>query len=127
MINEHSKIQTTVFFHKIFPILHRFPFDVKNPCGYTIAVALEYIFTTNALFMVLCLLGFAFGTCLTLISLAKDITCDVSNFNESARVKDDHSKIVKQFSQLIDFHSDAKQLSRFICRYISKKILLIPN
>lgn len=93
--------------------MYRFPFEVKNPCGYTIAVTLEYIFTINVLFIVLCLLSFAFGTCLTLISLAKDIKYEMHSLNENASAKDGQLKIVKQFSELIDIHSDAKQFRRY--------------
>lgn len=46
-----------------------------------------------------------------LISLTKDIKYDVYGLNESAKAKDDQPKIVKQFSQLIECHSDAKKLS----------------
>lgn len=84
---------------------------MKNPFGYTIAVALEYLFTTNIWIPALCLLSFAFGTCLTLISLTEDIKCDVDGLNASARAKDDKLKIATKFFQLIEFHSDARQFS----------------
>lgn len=84
---------------------------MKNPFGYTIAIALEYIFITNLLFPVACALGYAFGSCSTLISIAKDITRDVLKLNKIARFKDDRQKISKEFSQLIEIHSNAQQLS----------------
>lgn len=70
---------------------------MKNPLGYTIAVALEYILTVNLLYLVLCLLGFAFGICSTIISLTKDIKYDVNGLNVSAKAKDDQRKIAKEF------------------------------
>lgn len=92
-----------------FCVVYRFPFDVKNPLGYTIAVALEYIFIVNLMLPVLCLVSFALETCLVLISLTKDVKCDVNRLNEN--VKDNQLEILKQFSQLIEIHSDANELS----------------
>lgn len=84
---------------------------MKNPLGYSIAVAFQYIVTVDLFVPASCLLSVAYGICSTLISLTKDIICDVNSLNTSGRAKDDRFKIAKQFSQLIEIHSDARQLS----------------
>lgn len=74
------------------------------------ATTLVYIFAANLLFVASSILGLDLGISLTLISLSKDIKSDVHGLNRRATAKDNQLKISKQFTELIEIHSDAKQL-----------------
>lgn len=92
----------------------RLPFDWQNPVGYSIAIGLLYIFIFNASFAAICIIVFAIGICVILISLTEDITEDLENLNESARkIKKNRSEIVKEFIRIVQIHSNSMQLSDF--------------
>lgn len=94
--------------------ISRLPFDWQNPVGYSIAIGLLYIFIFNASFAAICIIVFAIGICVVLISLTEDITEDLENLNESARkIKKNRSEIVKEFIRIVQIHSNSMQLSDF--------------
>lgn len=111
-----------------FSILCRFPFEVQNPIGYSIAVCLEYLFTLNLELLTMSIMVIAIGPCLILISMTKDLKYNLHILDISARLKEDPVKIVRDFSEFIQLHSDAKQLSQqkkldftFIFQFLSSK------
>lgn len=89
----------------------RFPFDTKNPIGFTIASAIEYFMCVNLTFFVMCIMVVAIGPSLALISITKDMKCCLKSLDNCARTKENHIKIIRQFNEFIQFHSNAKQLS----------------
>lgn len=94
-----------------FNSIERLPFDWKTPKGYVISFIFQFILTINLLYSVLCLTILAIGTCLILISLAKDIQCYLNLIKMNARDKRNRRKISKKFTHFIRFHSNSKQLS----------------
>lgn len=91
----------------------RFPFDIGNPIGYSLAAGIEFIFTINIELFTMCVMIIAIGPCLTLISMASDLRYSLHTLNRSARANAKPSETTQQFNRLIDFHSNAKQLSKF--------------
>lgn len=96
--------------------LHRFPFDTTKPIGYFISTVFEYIIIVNELFAMMCMSIFIIGACLMIISFADDIKCDLQSLNRTAKVNDDYNRleIILRFSQFIQFHTNAKELSKFL-------------
>lgn len=88
----------------------RFPFDVENPVGYTMAVCVEFVFTVNIELFTTCVMLVAIGPCLILMSMASDLRYSLYTLNRSARAHAKPSEVTQQFNHLIDFHSKAKQL-----------------
>lgn len=95
----------------------RFPFDVKNPFGYSIAVALQFIFSFNLDFAVACISIIVIALSLFSISSVDDMICGLNILNTSVISKESHFKITQQFNQFVQFHSKGKQLSelKFYC------------
>lgn len=103
----------------IWSFFYRFPFNTKNPIGYFIASICEYVAIITQAFVVMCIICFAVGITLLLISLAEDIKSALnaleggSNKKEKGKRKSRSKIIMKQLLQLIEFHSNAKELSKF--------------
>lgn len=91
--------------------IERFPFDTDNPTGYLIAFSIQYILVLNTILNVMCTLTFTVSFFGILNALVKDIKGDLQSIDASAKIKTKRLLIVKQFNELIDLHSNAKQLS----------------
>lgn len=91
----------------------RFPFDWKNPIGYSVAVAQQLHIVLLSLQYINTFFCLEFGGLLFTFSLVKDIKGDLHRFNRVAKNKKSQSKIacMKQLAQLIRFHADIKELS----------------
>lgn len=100
------------FFHSCLKFGLRFPFDTNNLIGYLIAVIAEYFFTLNLELFIMSIMIIAIGSCVILISLAKDMQCGLNALNDSAMETEDESEDKAQLlNELIEFHANAKQLS----------------
>lgn len=89
----------------------RFPFDWRNPIGYMIAFAIEYLSFFCVVRVAVCLTTFIPGTFWILISITDDLKCDFNTVNELAKSEGSRLQITEKFYELISFQSDAKQLS----------------
>lgn len=92
----------------------RFPFDTKNLTGFLIAVVIEYIFLLNLNFLMTSFMSIAIGPNLILISITQDLKCSLKTLNRNARVNKNETEITQQFNQIIQLHSNAKQLSQYL-------------
>lgn len=92
-------------------VLFRFPFDWKNPLGYFVAVAFQYIATSLLFAFVSCMMSFEIGAFFMELLLTNDIKSDLKLFNENAMVKDNRSLAFKRFGDFIENHWTLKQLS----------------
>lgn len=57
------------------------------------------------------ILVIADGSRLILSAIAKDLESNLNTLNESAKENEHESEMVQRLNELIQFHSDAKQLS----------------
>lgn len=96
----------------------RFPFDVKNPVGYALAVVIQFVCMINNNLTVLCVLVIVIAPCLILISTTNDIKYGLDVLNINARANESDFKITQQFNQIVRFHSTAKQLSDLILLFL---------
>lgn len=89
----------------------RYPFDWKNPFGYLIATALEYLGILVASFTMASVVHFHIGADIMLFSLTKDVNHELMRMNEKARAAEDRRELI---NELIPFHSNATELSKNI-------------
>lgn len=119
---EHFEDYFGSSFSSCFKFALRFPFDTNNLTGYLIAVIAEYFFTLNLELFIMCIMIIAIGSCLILISLTKDMKCGLNALNESAVETESESQI-QLFNELIEFHSNAKQLSESYSLKLNSRLL----
>lgn len=79
---------------------------------YFVAVAIEYLIVLNVIFFNMCIMIIAVGPCLLLTSMTQDIEYHMDALNKCARIKKNRYELIQQFNKLIQFHSNAKQLSK---------------
>ena len=83
----------------------------KDPMSYTIAVIIQTIITMVILFAILATIIYQMTSVLMLISMTEDIKCDLHSIDDKAKSKKHQLEVVKQFTELLPFHSNAKKLS----------------
>lgn len=98
-------------FMVFFSLGHRLPFDWQNPLGYLVAFSFQFTVTWYLLLTILCTSIFAIGTCLTLLSLAEDIKCELHAIKLSATFGKNRLEMLQRFKRFVEFHSFVKQLS----------------
>lgn len=91
----------------------RFPFDWKNPIGYVVAIAYEYMGGVCTFFVAMAILKYAIVVYFFLFSMIDDIKCDLESINRNAKKKKTRMEVVKQFSEMIQFHWKVMELSTF--------------
>lgn len=65
----------------------------------------------NALYSSVCSMSFGIGSCLLLISFAKDIRDDLQSICDSIKSKESRAKILDRLKIFIEFHITVKKLS----------------
>lgn len=108
-----SFVKTIIEFIFRFSNNKRYPFDWKNPIGYGIAMAFEFLSGWCTFFVALAILKFAIGIYLFVFSMVEDIKCDLESINRNAKFKKTRVEVVQQFSGIVQFHSKVMQLSTF--------------
>lgn len=102
-----------LFDFSIFYENSRLPFDWQNPVGFSVTIALLYIFIFTVSYAAISIVVFAIAISLMLITLTKDIISHLKTFNEDAKQMEKHPlRLVKQFTRLVETHSNAMQLAR---------------
>lgn len=95
----------------IFGFYHsRLPFDWKTPLGYLVAyfiVSVAAFCTFNCAYLFCC---FLIGSCWLSVTMVTDITSDLDALNVSQITHDTRQKLTRCIINIVQFHSDAKQL-----------------
>lgn len=68
---------------------------------------------TCIVYNVACVLSIGFGAYTFIIALTEDMKINVNAINDNTNIKANRSEIVEQFSDFIETHSRATQLSEF--------------
>lgn len=89
----------------------RFPFDIKSPVGFSVAIIIEYAFVANLMIVPECFYTIGTTALPMLFSLANDIQYELNKIQRSLSYRRRRSKMVKPLTQFIRFHSDVRQLS----------------
>lgn len=90
----------------------RLPFNWKTfPIGYSIAFCFEYVNFSFILQIAACVLCFLTGSYLMLTAIIDDIENELETLNENYKANQTDKTFSKQFHEIIQIHSDAKQLS----------------
>lgn len=92
----------------------RFPFDVHNPTGYSIAVVIECITGAYEFFTIACTLAVVIGSYWVSVSATKEIWRILHSICHKVRSNESHSNENRVlFAEFIDAHAAIKQLSKF--------------
>ena len=91
--------------------IDRLPFNWKNPIGYGIAVALQISIVSYPLRYLACFFTLAFGAYLIGTTIAKHVVEDMKSTNDDIKFSKSKIDVFKKLSELIQMHSDAKQLN----------------
>lgn len=103
-----------LFFKFWIPIPFRFPFNWKNPLGYSIAVTFQYMQAIHSDRPIFSGLFFGIGCYLCSVSIiTKDIKNDLKLFNENAASGGNRRLTLNHLSIFIQTHSIMKRLSVF--------------
>lgn len=82
----------------------------KNPFGYLMTSGIQFAATACILAVNVQFFCFFFGSCWLFISIANDITKELTDFNVVVKSSDgNHPKLTKRFCDLVQVYSDAKQ------------------
>lgn len=97
--------------------LFRFPFDHKNPFGFSLAAIITYLLAVFAINFLANIVSIAIGTNLLLISITKDIKSILKKIHHDGDTPMNHLEIINQIVQYVQLHTDVKELSCFTCAF----------
>lgn len=89
----------------------RFPFDSRNPFGYSLAVLLQLEILNFLLHYICTFFSLGFAGLLFEFSFVKDLKGDLNKFNNIAKRKKSQAHCTKHLTEFICFYMDAKELS----------------
>lgn len=82
---------------------NRFPFDWKNPIGYSVAVMLCVRITAIPFCYIRTFLTLGAGSFLISLTVAADNQCDLDSINESIKAEQPREIILEQITEFIRF------------------------
>lgn len=88
----------------------RYPFDWRNPFGYSIAFTLQYITLAYVFQFIALIASMGIGVFLLTISMVKDLKYTAKALNKFNKNK---SLSLEQFYEFIQYYSIVKQLSLY--------------
>lgn len=88
------------------------PFDWKSPLGYLIVFTTIYFLLMHICFLIGVYLSLEIGFFLLAIEMSKDIEHDIDTINKTATLENNAAEVSKRMRDSIQFHLNAKQLSR---------------
>lgn len=91
--------------------IDRFPFDSKNPVGFSVAVVLQIIIIGYPLRFLACYASLALGAYMFAIAFVKDILDDLKSLNDNLKATSPESDVYKKLCEVIHVHSGGKQLN----------------
>lgn len=87
------------------------PYDWKTPFRYLSAFSLQYLGTICITWQCACNMSLLLGFCRMMTAIADDLKIEVDLIEKQNQSTGNEVGLIKQFSQYIQFHSDARQLS----------------
>lgn len=88
----------------------RFPFDIKNPIGYGIAMAIEGFVGLTGLIVISGVVSLAIDCFVYVTSATKDMLRMLDDVHKNAEIKEGRPRIFKQLCEFVEFHSELRQL-----------------
>lgn len=96
--------------------IRRFPFDSKNPFGFLVAIAIQYVMFSRGELVGACALVLAIGSYLYSMAITKSIKACLFAIMRNVKYQNNRTHLFKQFVEFIKLHSGAQQLSNGINR-----------
>lgn len=99
--------------------LNRLPFNWKTPLGYTVASAIQILFFFSVLEIFITFIMIYFGICRCAVAFVEDIEQNFRNIHQNILdyngvfPSNDQNPLYKKLCEIIEFHSNALQLSSF--------------
>ena len=90
------------------------PFDWRNPVGFVIAMSMLYIMFSCIMKIAACVIALAVGSYLYAIADSKCLQRILSAVDQSSQLKAERKHIRKQLVDLMQYHSNVKQLSKLM-------------
>lgn len=95
-------------FHYEFNVLlksniERFPFDWKNPIGYSVAINLQLVMFSFPLSFIAYTLGLSFGAFIFGLAFVKDVKYTIKSLEKFVKTKPQRSAILRKVIELIRF------------------------
>lgn len=92
-------------------MIQRFPFDWKNPIGYLIAIAIEYVMAWYLLVIGAVLIPLAIGSYLYLMALSKCVKGALFAVSQCTNGTKTNQEILERIIEYAELYSRVKQLS----------------
>lgn len=117
--------QQFIFFHAWhwltvkdkFRLFSRLPFNWTTPFGYLVAYSILCVTVFCSYYCTYLVTCFLIGICWLSIKCVEDITNDLRALSFSKGTKDSHQKLKRSLINIVQMHSDVKQLSLLIQFY----------
>lgn len=87
------------------------PYDWETPFGFLGALSIQYLITICITWQCACNMCLLVGFCRIMIAIADDLKEEVDLIEKQNRITDNDIGFVNKFSEFIQFHSNARQLS----------------
>lgn len=101
--------------------IQRFPFDIKKPLGYSVAMGVEGFVGLTGLLVISSVVTMAIDCFIYVTTATKDLIRMLEGVNRDAERAEGRPRIFKQLCEFIEFHSELRQLS--ICPFSSHPTL----
>lgn len=89
----------------------RYPFDSKTPTGFLVAYFLESIVASHVVIIVTVLTSFGVNTYIFSIAMTNYLKGFLRHISKDAKIEKNRLATAKEFTDFIEFQSEAKQLS----------------
>lgn len=96
-----------------FVYFRRFPFDVKTPIGYGVAILVQVAVYAIISEIIFGAIGITIGSCGIMISMCQTIARKFGVLNENYKIDQNAEKMKFEFRNTIHWHGQAKRLCLF--------------
>lgn len=118
LINKLIKMNVLIEFIRCF----RLPFNWKTPFGYLTTFLIQCSAAYTSICCFIPMKCFIIGCCVLFATFVEDITHDLSLFNTNKSINRGGNGTIRQFCNIVQFHSNVKELSELL-ENIDKSLL----
>ena len=94
--------------------IQRLPFDWRNPFGFLVAIAIQYVMLSYTLIVAAVMMTLAIGAYLFGMAASKCIKGSLFNISRNIKARRSRKHVMKQVIEFVEFHSTVKQLSETV-------------
>lgn len=109
-----------IAFQRFVYVRKVYPFDIKTPIGFTIAIAIQFKLLSHATMIAACDIAMAIAAFLYGISMSECMKINLSSIIRHAHHKEKRVHILREIIDFVKFHAHAKQLSKTLTSNTTK-------